>query len=114
MYNAPFYQNSEIFPPEEYQLLRGSINVMVELLNASCREGQDPPDRHLSVTYLDHTGRQGRPRLEIDPQFLPFALEVCGPTSVARALGCHPRTVRRRALDYNILPAGVAPLSYIN
>jgi hypothetical protein len=87
---------------------------MVELLNRSCREGRGQPEGTLTVMHQNRTGRPGRPRLEIDPQFLPFALEVRGPTGVAQSLGCHPRTIRRRAIELNILPPGEAPFHTVN
>jgi hypothetical protein len=45
----------------------------------------------------------GRHRLEIRPQFLDSALKLRGPTGIAKSLGCHPRTVRRRGLEAGLL-----------
>ncbi|KAI0371557.1 hypothetical protein BV20DRAFT_183669 [Pilatotrama ljubarskyi] len=46
------------------------------------------------------------PRLEIDPTLLELALDLRGPTALAEVLGCHPRTVRRRALEQGLVPPG--------
>lgn len=48
----------------------------------------------------------GRPRLDIDHHFLSSALKLRGPTGIARSLGCHPRTVRRRALKAGMVQPG--------
>lgn len=50
-----------------------------------------------------HTGRRGRPRIEIDENFLAFALDLRGPTGIAPVTQTSGRTVRRRALDYGLL-----------
>lgn len=57
--------------------------------------------------HTAHTGRRGRPRKEIDPNILEIALtEHRGPTHLAPVFNCSSRTVRRRALDYNIVEPG--------
>lgn len=49
------------------------------------------------------TGRRGRPRKEFQPDILQAALnERRGPTHLSDIFHCHPRTIRRRALDYGI------------
>ncbi|KAJ7845660.1 hypothetical protein B0H13DRAFT_1647217 [Mycena leptocephala] len=48
----------------------------------------------------------GRHRLEIDGTFLASALKLRGPTGIAKAIGCHPRTVRRRALNAGLVQPG--------
>lgn len=80
---------------------------MVADLSAACHQSVDPPDAQaLTVAQQVHTGRPGRPRIEIDRRFLEFALDLRGPTRVGELLDCHPRTVRRRALEHGlVLPA---------
>jgi hypothetical protein len=83
---------------------------MLELLDAASRRVSDPPDPIELVTMREQkTGRPGRPRKEVDPHFLAFALEARGPSGVAQFFKCSPRTIRRRALDHGILPPGKAP-----
>ncbi|KAK6997284.1 hypothetical protein R3P38DRAFT_3328900 [Favolaschia claudopus] len=56
----------------------------------------DPPDAApLTVAHRVRTGRRGRPRVEIDPQFLSAALDLRGPTGIAPEIGVSARTVRR-------------------
>lgn len=64
----------------------------------------DPVGLHdfLTVAHLDQ-GETGRPRIHIDPVWLREALNMRGPTGVAEVLGCHARTVRRRAVEEGIL-----------
>lgn len=48
----------------------------------------------------------GRPRLDIDSQFLSSALRLRGPTGIARSIGCSSRTVRRAALRSGLVEPG--------
>jgi hypothetical protein len=85
---------------------------MLGLLDESSQAASDPPDSTLSVIHCNPTGRPGRPRVEVDQRFLSFALEVRGSTDVADVLGCSPRTIRRRALEHQILEPGQSPFLY--
>ncbi|KAJ7730009.1 hypothetical protein DFH07DRAFT_781776 [Mycena maculata] len=64
-------QHRAVFPPDEYATLQTSISDMVTALDLACHESMDPPDGGpLVVTRRVRTGRRGRPRIEIDAQFL--------------------------------------------
>lgn len=63
------------------------------------------------TSYLVHTGRPGRPRREINPEFLALGLDLRGPRGLAPVFDCSARTIRRRALDYGI--AQPSPPVYI-
>ena len=83
---------------------------MVALLDAACQQLSDPPDEpRLSVAEWTTSGGPGRPRMEIDPQFLAFAVNTRGPERISQVLGCSARTVRRRILEHAILPPGESP-----
>jgi hypothetical protein len=86
---------------------------MVAALDQLCQQASDRPDFIVSLVRHHGTGRAGRPRILFDPQFLSFALEVRGPTDVAKVFGCSSRTVRRRAVDLKLLPVGQAPFQDI-
>jgi hypothetical protein len=89
------------------------IADMVAALDAAAVQSQDLPDGpHISVSEVTHTGKRGRPRIEVDPTFLAFALDMRGPTGIAPVLGCAPRTVRRRALEHGLVDPG--PPVYID
>ncbi|KAH9890442.1 hypothetical protein C8Q73DRAFT_617994, partial [Cubamyces lactineus] len=93
----------QVFPPAEYDVLKESLNRMAGDLSAACHQSVDPPDASpLVVIQPVATGRPGRPRIEIHPEFLEFALDMRGPARIAEVLGCHPRTVRRRALELGL------------
>jgi hypothetical protein len=53
-----------------------------------------------------HTGRRGRPRVEVDPDLLSTALTLRPKTQVAKTANCSARTIRRRQLDYGIVIPG--------
>lgn len=83
---------------------------MIEDLDNACHESADPPDAPPpQVIWTVRTGRRGRPRKEIDRQFLANGLRFRGPTGIARSLGreASSRTVRRRAVEKRLSQAGV-------
>ncbi|KAF6758397.1 hypothetical protein DFP72DRAFT_807962 [Ephemerocybe angulata] len=49
------------------------------------------------------TGKRGRPRKEISKEYLQEALALRGTSVIGRSLNCHPRTVRRRALEHELV-----------
>jgi hypothetical protein len=82
---------------------------MIVALDEACHVASDLPDSRVSVMEYCETGTAGRPRIEFDPTFLSFALELRGPTDVANVFGCSARTVRRRGLELGLLNPGQAP-----
>jgi hypothetical protein len=80
---------------------------MITALDLACYESLDPPDApQLVVARRVRTGRRGRPRVEIDPQFLRAALDLRGPTGIAPEIGVCSRTVRRSALRLGLAQPG--------
>ena len=49
------------------------------------------------------TGLHGCPQIEIDPNLLSVALELCPKTQVAKMANCSARIIRWRQQDYGIL-----------
>lgn len=81
---------------------------MVEDLDAACLQSADlPVGPPLVVARRVKTGKRGRPRVVIEERFLTQALVLRGPTHIAPVVGCSPRTVRRRALDYQLVEQGL-------
>lgn len=83
---------------------------MVAELDAAAFTSLDPPDiapedMGMASAQSGPSGR-GRPKVEIDVEFLAHALNITTVTAVARLLKCHPRTIRRRALETGILQPG--------
>jgi hypothetical protein len=80
---------------------------MVAALDLARHESLDPPDAPpLVVAHRVRTGRRGRPRIEINSNFLSAALDLRGPTGIAPELGVSSRTIRRRALEAGLVEAG--------
>ncbi|KAJ6465464.1 hypothetical protein C8R45DRAFT_496141 [Mycena sanguinolenta] len=78
---------------------------MVEHLDEARHLSSDPPDaQHLVVSQRVSTG--GRPRLEIDAQFLAQAIQLRGPTHLASVFNCCSRTIRRCLLSYGLSEPG--------
>ncbi|EJD43148.1 hypothetical protein AURDEDRAFT_126049 [Auricularia subglabra TFB-10046 SS5] len=73
---------------------------MVEAIDDYACEQRDPAVAELSAVQTVPTG--GRPRKEIDPEFLKEASTYRGPAGIARSLGVCARTVRRRQLELGI------------
>jgi hypothetical protein len=94
---------------DENRVLSESVENMVAALNRACQLASDLPDPSLSLASRHYAGTPGRPRFEFDPHFLEFALEVRGPKEIAEVFGCSPRTVRRRALEHQLLQHGQTP-----
>ncbi|KAJ7488564.1 hypothetical protein B0H11DRAFT_2406659, partial [Mycena galericulata] len=100
-------QHRDVFPAAEYGILQTSISDMVTALDVACYASMDPPDAApLVVARRVRTGRRGRPRVEIDSQFLSAALELRGPTGIAPEIGVCSRTIRRAALRAGLVQPG--------
>jgi hypothetical protein len=97
-------QHAALIPPGEHQIMEDSIGHMLEALSTATVQSRDiPPTAHVTVSAIVHTGRRGRPRIEIDEEFLAHGLQLRGPTSIALVIGHSAQTVRRRALDYRLV-----------
>ena len=68
----------------------------------------------IEVSEKTHTGKRGRPGIEIDAIALQQLLELRGPEGTAMFLGCSTRTVRRRALDLGLVCPGRPVFTYEN
>jgi hypothetical protein len=85
-------------------LIEESLQNMIAYLDQAALVSSDPPDSTaIQTTYLQHTGRRGRPRIEIDPEILATSLEMRGPTGLAPVFGISSRTIRRRALELGLV-----------
>lgn len=81
---------------------------MIDELDQACFRSSDPPqgDPLIVSSRLGGHG-QGRPRVEIDQNFLQFALQHRGPVFLAELFQCSSRSVRRRAIDYGLVDRGM-------
>lgn len=76
---------------------------MVAAIDQAVFIANQPPDEpELQVLQVVRSGRRGRPRIEVDGNFLEHTLRRRGPTRIAMVVGCSARTVRRRALELGL------------
>jgi len=77
---------------------------MTFYLDQARQASSDPlQDPIIPFAYTTHTGRRGRPRVEVDPDLLSTALTLRPKTQVAKTAECSARTIRRRQIDYGIV-----------
>lgn len=92
---------------ENRQIINTSLRAMISHLDQAAVISSDCPDTpSISTTTIVHTGRVGRPRIEIDQSILTAGLGMRGSTNLASVFGVSSRTVRRRALEYGIAEPG--------
>ncbi|KAJ7784843.1 hypothetical protein DFH07DRAFT_714418, partial [Mycena maculata] len=97
-----------LFSSAEFEIIRTSVADMQDALDAAVNQSSDPLTTPLLVVSkkIPNGKGTGRHRIEIDPQFLSGVLQLRGPTGIATSIGCHPRTVRRRAIEQGLaIPA---------
>ena len=81
---------------------------MVDSLDQACHQSSDPyRGPQLQVVSRVQTGRRGRPRIEINQDFLQYALVLRCPTGISKSLqSCSSRTICRRALEHGLVDPG--------
>jgi hypothetical protein len=105
-------QHKDDIPSEEYATLQDSVALMIEALETASHQSSDPVEStQTPLVHAVRTGKRGRPRIEIDPDFLREALTMRGPSGIAPVLLVDgkeicARTVQRRALDYDLVEPG--------
>ncbi|KAG6874993.1 hypothetical protein C0993_011278 [Termitomyces sp. T159_Od127] len=101
------HQHETLFDHEEFSTLEESVQNMISCLDEASHQSSDPPDFDFGPTTSHiSTGLPGHPRINIDPELLNIALELRGPTHLAAIFNCHPRTIRRRALEHGLVDPG--------
>ena len=94
-------------PIDEYAFFQNKLSGMLKSLDDAKHQSADPPDAPaLVVASKIYSGQPGRPRLEIDQNFLQHALQHRGPSGLAEIFNCSRRTIRRRALEYGLVVPG--------
>ncbi|KIK43227.1 hypothetical protein CY34DRAFT_11887 [Suillus luteus UH-Slu-Lm8-n1] len=100
-------QHANILSQNELLTIQTSIYEMLNALDDAVHLSADPPDHDPpQLSYTAHTGRRGRPQVDIEPELLEIALSMRGLTHLASVFGCAPRTIRRRALEYGLAELG--------
>ncbi|KAJ7070526.1 hypothetical protein C8F01DRAFT_382382 [Mycena amicta] len=74
-------QHADVIPVAERQIMEQSVDAMLEALGTATLQSQDDvTEPAVQVAHTVRTGRPGRPRIEIDHNFLAYGLELRGPT----------------------------------
>lgn len=101
--------------PGDMNTIRLSIENMISSLDNAVAKAKD--DHILAVPRpvagVVNVGDGGRGRLEIDKNWLAYASQVQTLWAIADELQCHPRTVRRRLLDYGIAEPAPPVIQYV-
>ena len=80
---------------------------MAVALDSAAHRSSDPAENvELRVTERVKTGRRGRPKIQINKDFLRHALTLRGPQGLAQVFKCNSRSIRRRALEYGLVNPG--------
>ncbi|KAJ7727398.1 hypothetical protein B0H16DRAFT_1470974 [Mycena metata] len=86
-------EHSDVIPAPEHQVMEESVNNMLVALSTATVQSEGPPSMTaVSVAAPVHAGMHGRPRIEINYDFLSFGLELCGPTGLAPVTDILSRT----------------------
>ncbi|KAH7903889.1 hypothetical protein BJ138DRAFT_974497, partial [Hygrophoropsis aurantiaca] len=101
-------EHAPLIPHAERLTITASINVMLEALDAATTASSDEPDAPPSILGRRiPTGSVGRPTIQIPAEEL--AVLATGRVTLPRLAElyhCHPRTIRRRLLDFGLAPPG--------
>ncbi|KAJ4464195.1 hypothetical protein C8J55DRAFT_386602, partial [Lentinula edodes] len=104
------HKHVAIFEHEEAQILQNSLQVMI--LDIRALYEQRVESSHLGrpeVVYTEYTGRPGRPRTVINPDFLRFAYRHRTTSGLSHFLDVPRSTLRRRLLESGIASPGTNP-----
>ncbi|KAJ3964016.1 hypothetical protein EV361DRAFT_105831 [Lentinula raphanica] len=104
-------QHSNVFPDEsEWQLLSSNLQGMrLDVQTIHDRRIEVSHHGHPDVLTWRHNGSAGRPRANIDPDFLRWAYTYRTVSGIADFLGLSRRTVRRALVEYGISRPGDVP-----
>jgi hypothetical protein len=97
-------------PADTYEYLNNSLNEMLCILRERIEAASDVPDQSTvpaqQLVTRVRTGRRGRPRLEINQQYLQLSMDHEPTTEIAPVVGASTRTIARRAVEYGIRQPG--------
>ncbi|KAK1223937.1 hypothetical protein PQX77_013176 [Marasmius sp. AFHP31] len=102
-------QRQDAISPVDYNIMLESLDrMLVALRDAAeiCEADTSSVAIQVEATHKVYTGLPGRPRIEIEPGILDTALQLRGPSQLANTFQCHPRTIRRRALELGLVEPG--------
>ncbi|KAJ7748135.1 hypothetical protein B0H16DRAFT_1849759 [Mycena metata] len=109
-YAALVEEHRLIFPAEELETLQTNLGLMLNDVEIVYQQAIDA-SHHGRPTVVErvHTGRPGRPRVVIDPNFLQFAHEHRSTTGIGRFLNVSRGVVQAALLRQGLVEPGMAP-----
>jgi hypothetical protein len=109
--NNECIEHENAFPGGELLLIRRELGSMLVRLDTTRHASRDQPDGpYLQVVSTTRTGKRGRPRKEINRDWLARMHGIRGVSGLASLLDTSSRTVRRRLVDYELVEPGVSPI----
>ncbi|KAM6491461.1 hypothetical protein JOM56_013030 [Amanita muscaria] len=96
----------EQLPPVEFYSLEESLSKMVDALQEAEQRATETPTPGIQVSSWV-AGVCGRPRVEINKEYLEHVLDIRGPSQLTEVFQCSARTIRRRALELGLTPPGL-------
>ncbi|KAJ4464245.1 hypothetical protein C8J55DRAFT_403895, partial [Lentinula edodes] len=101
-----------IFESNEAQILQSSLQIMILDVRALYEQSIElSHSGRPEVVFTEYTGRPGRPRTVIDPDFLRFAYRHRTTTGLSHFLDIPRSTLRRRLLENHIASPGTYPFT---
>lgn len=103
------HQHLPSIPDENRHTILSSVAEMIKALDDAIRTSSDTPDAPpITLGSRETTGSSGCPRVDISPGDLALLISGCRVTheELARLYNCHPRTIRRRLLEYGLSQPG--------
>jgi hypothetical protein len=103
-------QHQNAFPGEELLQMRRVVSDMLERLDDARHASRDQPDGpSFEVVTKKLAGTRGRPRKEINPEWLARMSSMRDKTGISSLINLSTRTIRRRQLELRLYNPGVAP-----
>jgi hypothetical protein len=89
--------------------MRREIASMLERLDVARHTSRDQPDGpNLEVVTTVRTGRRGRPKKIINPEWLERVSRFRGKTGISTLVGLSTRTIRRQEIECGLSTPGAA------
>ena len=99
-------QARNLLEQEDYDTIRESVNDMAAYLNVAITTAQDDMvGDPMPLTQVEDQKRPGRPRVNIDRNWLSYASQGLTLKDIGEQVNCSARTVRRRLLEYQLAEA---------
>jgi hypothetical protein len=91
--------------------MRRDVRNMIDSLDTARHASRDQPDGpSFEILSTTRTGRRGRPRKEINAEWLARMSQIRKKPGISTLVGVSSRTVRRRMLEYGLSSPGIAPV----